>query len=169
MVPVSLRATDHPTNPTGNRVGVLMCNLATQLPAPAQRLEAIRTCMNEGKNSLHTMSRAHVLAMSALGIAPLGMEMLLGHRGPQRPPFNIVISSLAGPSTPLYWNGFRLDTLHPISIPTTGQALNITCTSNDDRIVFGLTSCRNTLPDLQPLLNHLDVELDLLEARGVSG
>ncbi|MBT2266061.1 WS/DGAT/MGAT family O-acyltransferase [Rhodococcus erythropolis] len=169
MVPVSLRATDHPTDPTGNRVGVLMCNLATQLPAPAQRLEAIRTCMNEGKNSLDTMSRAHVLAMSALGIAPLGMEMLLGHRGPQRPPFNIVISSLAGPSTPLYWNGFRLDTLHPISIPTTGQALNITCTSNDDRIVFGLTSCRNTLPDLQPLLNHLDVELDLLEARGVSG
>lgn len=169
MVPVSLRAPDHPTDRTGNRVGVLMCNLATHLPDPAQRLEMIRTCMNQGKDSLHTMSRAHVLAMSALGVAPLGVEVLLGRRGPQRPPFNIVISSLAGPQTPLYWNGFRLDTLHPVSIPTTGQALNITCTSNDDRIVFGLTSCRRTVPDLQPLLDHLENELDLLETGGVSG
>lgn len=168
MAPVSLRATDDPTDRTGNRVGVLMCNLATHLTDPAQRLETIRTCMNEGKDSLHAMSRAHVLAMSALGVAPLGMEMLLGRRGPQRPPFNIVISSLAGPNTPLYWNGFRLDTLHPVSIPTTGQALNITCTSNDDRIVFGLTSCRRTIPDLNPLLDHLENELDLLETCSAS-
>lgn len=168
MVPVSLRAPDTITHsaghtPAGNRVGVLMCNLGTHLPDPADRLETVRTSMREGKTSLHAMSPTQILAMSALAVAPLGAEMLLGRRGPQRPPFNIVISNIAGPPTPLYWNGFRLDTLHPLSIPTTGQALNITATSNDDHLVLGLTSCRRTVPDLNPLLDHLDTALDHLD------
>ncbi|NHU45890.1 WS/DGAT domain-containing protein, partial [Rhodococcus sp. A14] len=57
----------------------------------------------------------------------------------------------------------RLESLYPLSIPTTGQALNITCTSSDDQIVFGLTGCRRTVPDLHPMLDQLDAELDLLE------
>ncbi|EID78263.1 MULTISPECIES: WS/DGAT/MGAT family O-acyltransferase [Rhodococcus] len=166
MVPVSLRPTDTESGggaSGGNRVGVLMCNLATHLPDPGHRLETVRDCMRDGKAALREMSPAQVLAMSALGAAPLGMEMLLGRRGPLRPPFNVVISNVAGPTTPLYWNGARLDALYPLSIPTTGQALNITCTSNDDQIVFGLTGCRRTLPDLNPMLGHLDTELDTLE------
>lgn len=166
MVPVSLRAPETGTGdraPGGNRVGVLMCNLATHLPDPAHRLETVRNCMNEGKAALQAMSPAQVLAMSALGAAPLGVEMFLGRRGPLRPPFNVVISNVAGPRTPLYWNGARLESLYPLSIPTTGQALNITCTSSDDQIVFGLTGCRRTVPDLHPMLDHLDAELDLLE------
>ena len=167
MVPVSLRPTAQPgdavSGGAGNRVVVLMCNLATHLPDPGHRLETIRDCTREGKAALREMSPAQVLAMSALGAAPLGMEMLLGRRGPLRPPFNVVISNVAGPRTPLYWNGARLDALYPLSIPTTGQALNITCTSNDDQIVFGLTGCRRTLPDLNPMLGRLDTELDTLE------
>ena len=166
MVPVSLRPTDtHPddSGSGGNRVGVLMCNLATHLPDAGHRLETVRDCMREGKAALRAMSPAQVLAMSALGTAPLGVEMFLGRRGPLRPPFNVVISNVAGPKTPLFWNGARLDALLPVSIPTTGQALNITCTSSDDQIVFGFTGCRRAVPDLNPMLDHLDTELDSLE------
>ncbi|MBC2894578.1 wax ester/triacylglycerol synthase family O-acyltransferase [Rhodococcus sp. 4CII] len=166
MVPVSLRPNTSGTDSEaagGNRIGVLMCNLATHLPDPAHRLDTVRTCMREGKHALRAMSPTQVLAMSALGAAPLGIEMLLGRRGPQRPPFNLVISSVAGPGTPLYWNGARLDSLYPLSIPVTGQALNITCTSSDDELVFGLTGCRRTVPNLHPMLDHLDTELDALE------
>jgi hypothetical protein len=101
--------------------------------------------------------------MSALGAAPLGLEMLAGRRGPLRPPFNLVISNVAGPASPLYWNGARLDSLYPLSIPVTGQALNITVTSSDDHLVFGLTGCRSAVPNLRPMLDHLDTELDALE------
>ena len=175
MVPVSLRDTDTDTDGRqgsgsgsdsgsgGNRVGVLMCNLATHLPDPGHRLETVRTSMTEGKAALRSMSPAQVLAMSALGAAPLGMEMLLGRRGPLRPPFNVVISNVPGPRTPLYWNGARLDALFPLSIPTTGQALNITATSSDDQIAFGLTGCRRAVPDLHPMLAHLGDELAALE------
>lgn len=165
MVPVSLRAkgTGPDSMAGGNRLGVLMCNLATHLSDPGDRLETVRNCTRDGKAALRAMSPAQVLAMSALGAAPLGMEMLFGRRGRLRPPFNVVISNVAGPKSPLFWNGARLDALFPLSIPTTGQALNITATSSDDQIVFGLTGCRAALGDLTPMLTHLDEELDALE------
>jgi diacylglycerol O-acyltransferase len=163
MVPVSLRGDHASEGGGGNRLGVLMCNLGTHLADAGHRLEAVHTSMGEGKQALRSMSPAQVLAMSALGAAPLAAEMLLGRRGPWRPPFNVVISSVAGPRTPQYWNGARLDGLYPLSIPTDGQALNITVTSTDDEIVFGLTGCRRTVPHLTPILDHLDTELGALE------
>lgn len=168
-VPVSLRGSDTGTDTgsdhgvCGNRLGVLMCNLATDQPAAGDRLETVRTCMREGKAALRAMSATQVLAMSAFGVAPLGIEMLFGRRGQFRPPFNLVISNLAGSKTPLFWNGARLDAIIPLSIPTTGQALNITVTSSDDQIVFGLTGCRAALGDLTPMLTYLDTELSALE------
>jgi diacylglycerol O-acyltransferase len=43
------------------------------------------------------------------------------------------------------------------------MALNITCTSYDGQMDFGLTGCRRTVPRLQRLLPHLDSELTALE------
>jgi diacylglycerol O-acyltransferase len=86
-----------------------------------------------------------------------------------RPPFNLVISNVPGPRSPLYYNGARLDGLYPLSIPVDGQALNITCTSYSDELAFGLTGCRRSVPHLQRLLGHLDDELNALEiAAGVA-
>jgi diacylglycerol O-acyltransferase len=162
MVPVSLREGDRGTH-GGNGVGVLMCNLGTHLPDPAARLDTVRTCMREGKHALAAMSTAQILAMSALGAGPAGASMLFGHNRRLRPPFNLIISNVPGPRSPLYWNGARLDAVYPLSIPVDGQGLNITCTSNDDIISFGITGCRRTVPHLHTLTAHLGHELDALE------
>jgi diacylglycerol O-acyltransferase len=53
--------------------------------------------------------------------------------------------------------------MYPLSIPTSGQALNITCTSYDGHLQFGLTGCRRTLPHLQSMLGGLDDALAGLE------
>lgn len=161
MVPVSLHGERRDAK-AGNKIGVLMCNLATDLADPAGRLAAVSAHMREGKETMRTRSAAQVLAMSALGAAPLALGMF-GLGGPLRPP-NVMISNVAGPRQPLYWNGARLSALYPLSIPVDGQALNITCTSTDDEIAFGLTSCRRALPPLEPMLGHLDDELGALEA-----
>jgi hypothetical protein len=100
--------------------------------------------------------------MSALGAVPLALGMLVGHHGLMRPP-NVMISNVSGSPAPLYWNGARLDALYPLSIPVDGQALNITCTSTDDTIAFGLTGCRHAVPGLGAMTGHLDDELRLLE------
>lgn len=157
MVPVSLRDKGQKSK-AGNDIGVLMCNLATHLTHPTARLETVRDSMREGKDAMRT---AQILAMSALGTAPLALAMY-GLGGMIRPP-NVMISNVPGPRKPLYWNGARLSALYPLSIPVTGQALNITCTSTDDEIAFGLTACRRTLPPLTPLLENLDDELGALE------
>ncbi|MFM1730759.1 wax ester/triacylglycerol synthase family O-acyltransferase [Prescottella soli] len=170
MVPVSLRGErDQPQqigtsgDQSGNRIGTLMCNLGTDLTDPAERLGRIHTSMAEGKAALSSMSTAQILATAALGSAPLALDMLLGHHGPVRPPYNLVISNVPGPNVPLYWNGARLEALYPLSLPLDGQALNITCTSTDDAIAFGLTGCRRAMPQLGRILGGLDAELDALE------
>ncbi|SDD36989.1 acyltransferase, WS/DGAT/MGAT [Rhodococcus tukisamuensis] len=160
MVPVSLRG-EHHENQVGNEIGMLACNLATDLADPVRRLRVVRDSMTEGKAAMRTRSRTQVLAMSALGVAPLALGMF-GVGGPIRPP-NVMISNVPGPAAPLYWNGARLTALYPLSIPVDGQALNITCTSTDDEIAFGLTGCRRALPRLEPMLGHLDDELCALE------
>ncbi|MEU2001517.1 wax ester/triacylglycerol synthase family O-acyltransferase [Rhodococcus sp. NPDC019627] len=162
MVPVSLRNEARESR-TGNDVGLLMCNLATDLADPARRLAAIRSSMLEGKSALRAMNTAQVLALSAISAAPQALTMLLGRSMGMPPPFNVVISNVAGPRTPRYWNGARLDALYPLSIPVDGQALNITCTSRAGDISFGLTGCRRTVPRLLPMLDYLDDELRALE------
>lgn len=170
MVPVALHADGTGSDGGGNAVGLVMCNLGTTEPDPAGRLELVHRSMAQGKRSLEGMSRLQILAMSALGIGALGVYPLLRLDGVARPPFNLVISNLPGPAQPLFWNGARLDGLFPLSIPTDGQALNITCTSYAGQLSFGLTGCRRAVPHLQRLLAHLEHELCALEdAVGVPG
>ena len=80
------------------------------------------------------------------------------------PPYNVVISNIPGPvESPLYWNRSRLLGMYPASIVLNGQALNISVTSYDHQLHFGLTGCRTTVPHLQRLLAHLETSLAELE------
>jgi diacylglycerol O-acyltransferase / wax synthase len=167
MVPVSLHGTRPEgrgggTADAGNKIGSLTCGLATNLADAGDRLAAVQAGMRDGKSALAARSQLQVLAMSALGAAPLALGMLVGHHRLLRPP-NVMISNVSGSPAPLYWNGARLDALYPLSIPVAGQALNITCTSTDDTIAFGLTGCRHAVPGLGAMTGHLDDELRLLE------
>ncbi|SHF48724.1 diacylglycerol O-acyltransferase [Jatrophihabitans endophyticus] len=163
MVPVSLHGDGEGDIDGGNAIGLVTCRLGTDLDDAGERLAAVHRSMTEGKESLSGMSRLQILAMSGIGIAPLGLYPALKLVDTVRPPFNLIISNVPGPRRPLYWNGARLDGLYPLSIPLDGQALNITCTSYTDEVAFGLTGCRRTVPHLQHLLTYLDDELRDLE------
>lgn len=165
-VPVSLRGDEPAGAPDavpGNKIGTLACSLGTHLADPAERLAAVQASMLEGKAALAGRSQVQVLAMSALGTTPLALAMTLGRTpGPLHPP-NVMISNVPGPKEPLYWNGARFDALYPLSVVTDGQALNITCTSVNDQISFGLTGCRRAVPRIDTLADALGRELDLLD------
>src|SRR6478735_3662199 len=170
MVPVGLNAKDSHRASTdgGNAIGSVMCQLGTDLADPVDRLVTIHTSMADGKQALSTMTPTQILAMSALGQAPAILGPMLRVEGVVRPPYNLVISNVPGPRVPHYWNGARLTGTYPLSLAIHGMALNITCTSYDGRLSFGLIGCRRTVPRLQRLLTHLDDELAALEqAAGV--
>jgi WS/DGAT/MGAT family acyltransferase len=161
MTPVSLRGDDDEGG--GNAVGTILCNLATDVDDPADRLMAIRASMLAGKEGLAGLSQLQVTALSAAMLSPFVLSQLPAI-GPLAPPaYNLVISNVPGPKEPLYWNGARLDGMYPLSIPLNGQALNITVTSYAGQVQFGLTGCRRTVPHLQRLLVFLEDALGDLE------
>ena len=165
MVPVGLNAKQSQLASAegGNAVGSIMVKLGTDLADPAARLQSVHDSMRDGKESLSSMTPVQILAMSAVGQAPAILTPLLRMQGIVRPPYNLIISNVPGPRTTHYLNGAQLLGTYPLSIPIDGMALNITCTSYDGNMCFGLTGCRRTLPHLQRLLTHLDDELAALE------
>ena len=162
MTPVSLRADDADED-SSNAVGTMLCNLGTHLPDPGQRLATVHASMLAGKDVLRGRSQLQVTALSAAVMAPLALNSFVALHKLTPPPFNLVISNVPGPKETLYYNGARLEGLYPLSIPTHGQALNITVTSYDGGMQFGLTGCRRSVPRLQRLLVHLEDALTDLE------
>jgi hypothetical protein len=118
------------------------------------------------------MAGRSALQISLFGLAtatgPTAANLLPGFAGRARPAFNLVISNVPGPRSTLYWNGARAVGWYPVSIPTEGNAVNITVVSYADNIEFGLIGCRRSIPHLQRLLDDLEESLRELESAPAS-
>ena len=159
MVPVSL----HDATTQGNQVGMLLANLGTNIADPVKRLKGIIQSTTIAKNRLLKMSRLEKMAHSMVMMVPAAPLMLTGGAR-KHPIFNVVISNVPGPKDTLYLNGARLDEVYPVSIPTAYLALNITITGYGDRLGFGYTACRRSVPNLQRMLDYTDESINELEA-----
>jgi WS/DGAT/MGAT family acyltransferase len=149
MLPVAVRSADDQGG--GNAVGAILASLATDVEDPRKRLDAIVASTTQAKRRLSGLSKQAVIQLSALTMAPTGLQAVTGTLGRVRPQFNVVISNVPGPPHSLYFRGAYLEAVYPLSIPIHGQALNITCTSYDGKLCFGFTGCRDSLPSLQNL------------------
>ncbi|MEV0801245.1 wax ester/triacylglycerol synthase family O-acyltransferase [Kribbella sp. NPDC050281] len=164
MVPVSLRGEAEAPG-GGNALSTLIADLATDEADPEQRIRRIMASTRYAKGVLSELSPLQRLLVGALGFGVAGPAAVLpGVAGRTTPPYNVVISNVPGPAeSPLYWNRSRLLGMYPVSIVLNGQALNISVTSYDHQLHFGLTGCRRTVPHLQRLLTQLEVSLADLE------
>lgn len=161
LVPVSLRRDADET--TGNRIGLIHASLATDIAAPAARLQAIKRSMNYWKHRYRAMSPAQAMAFTAALSMPAGLNFLTRFR-PRQQAFNVVISNIPGPDQALYFGDARLLDIYPISAVAEGQALNISLVSYCDHVTFGLTACRQALPDIQRIPVYIENALCELEA-----
>ncbi|HTY29418.1 MAG TPA: wax ester/triacylglycerol synthase family O-acyltransferase [Mycobacterium sp.] len=162
MVPVNLRTANDADG--GNVASAVLCNLATNVEDPAERLAVIQKSMRDNKTVLSQLPRAEAIAMG-LGttLAPALLSLVPGIGGVTPPSFNLCISNVPGVQHPLYRNGARLDGNYPMSMVVDGQALNITLATSADSLDFGLVGCRRAVPHLQRLLGHLETSLKDLE------
>jgi WS/DGAT/MGAT family acyltransferase len=165
MVPISLalRADSAGGADGGNSVGAIVVNLATDREHGATRLEEIAYSSRQAKKIMGDLTPTQILAFSALQMLPLAMTPVPGFVRYTRPPFNVIISNVPGPKEQMYFNGARLEGMYPVSIVLDGQALNVTLTSRDKYLDFGLIGCRRSVPSLQRLLTHLEASLAELE------
>jgi len=161
MVPVNVRPQGDTSG--GNAVGAILASLATDDDDPRIALQKIIASTKRAKAQLAGMSRNAIIQYSALVLAPMMLAFLPGVAGRFRPAFNVVISNVPGPETPLYFRGWKLDEMYPLSIPFHGYGLNITVQSYAGWLNFGFTGCRDTLPHLQRLAVYAGDALKLLE------
>jgi WS/DGAT/MGAT family acyltransferase len=162
MTPVSLRRGEGDEQSTGNAVGAILASLATNEADPERRLAAIAESTTRAKSILTGLNQLQITALSAGVMLPMAINSLTGLYRYGTLPFNVVISNVPGPRDSLYLQGARLSGLYPLSIPTNGQAMNITATSYADDMGIGLTACRRSVPHVQRMLAGLDNALDEL-------
>ncbi len=161
MLPVNVRPKDDPGG--GNAVGAILASLATDIADPSARLDAIIASTGHAKEQLQGMSKNAIMQYGALLIAPILLSMIPGAAGRVRPAFNVVVSNVPGPETPLYFRGWKLEATYPVSIPFHGHALNITVSGYAGTLGFGFIGCRDAIPHLQRLAVYAGEALDELE------
>ncbi len=173
VCPISVR-TDEEAGETNNRVSAMFTSLATQFDSPADRVASIHETTKGAKGD-HNAIGARFLTDWAEYAAPrtfalasrLYSELNLADR--HRPIHNVVISNVPGPPVPLYYAGAELIAAYPMGPIMEGAGLNITVMSYCDRVDIGFMACRELVPDVWDLPDHVDAAMaELLADAGIS-
>ncbi|MCX6398495.1 MAG: wax ester/triacylglycerol synthase family O-acyltransferase [Propionibacteriales bacterium] len=168
MVPVSVRREGVDFEGAGNAFGAMLCDLGTDRDDSSARLASICAQTRAAKNRFAQMSPAEVLAVSKVIMGGAIISSLTGITALPRQPFNLIISNVPAPNSPLYCNGAEMTDIYPVSMISEAQAMNITLTRYNNLMTFGIVGDRKALPHLQRMLIHLDGALADLE-KAVAG
>lgn len=161
-IPVSVRPKDD--TGTGNAITFIVSTLGTDIADAGERLAAINASVKQAKDHVQSLPRQAMMQYTVMLMAPTILTLLTGVGGRTRPMFNITISNVPGPETPLYFKGAEMVSTYPASIVTHGQALNITCQSYAGFMNFGFTACHTSVPSIQRLAVYTADALAELEA-----
>jgi diacylglycerol O-acyltransferase len=168
-VPISTR-TEEQRGTYGNRVSNMFTTVPADVADPLARLMSIsavnRTAKAQsdalGSDSFEALNEYTPPPVTTL-YARIMSRLRIADR--TRPPINLVISNVPGPSTPLSIAGAQLEAIYSVGPILEGIGLNITMWSYLGQMNFGLLSCRSLLPDLWRLADLLhDSMAELLQA-----
>jgi diacylglycerol O-acyltransferase len=170
-VPVSVPGDENRL--TGNRVSNMFTSLRTDIADPVERLRAIHAVTKSAKE-LHNVLGAEMLQDWTEFTPPrpfaawmrLYSRLRLAER--HRPPINLVVSNVPGPTQPLYVAGARLRAIYSMGPVLEGIGLNITVWSYLDSMNFGLVGCRETMPDIWDLAGNLHEALEELKKAAIA-
>ncbi len=155
QVPVDIRAVAEQQG-GGNQISTLNASCGSDIEDPVARLQAVSKSTSAGKKRLQAMGASLIPeAIEAMGpqitkalynlIYNSASAGLLGKIMPESP--NLVFSNMPGPVDPVYFCGAELiwgTGLGPI-MPNNG--LFIAVSSIRDKMIYGVTACREMLPD----------------------
>ncbi len=149
----------------GNLLTNMVCQLATELEDPIERLKTIQASTAANKALLKEISNRTATYYNFIFHGPSILTMALNVNRHLPPPFNVLISNVPGPRHSMYLNGAKLEGMYPVSFLFDGQALNMTVLSYEDRLQFGLMACRDNVSDVDHLGIYIKEAFDeLVEA-----
>lgn len=162
-VPVSVREESSRAG-GANKVSALFARLGTDIADPVDRLTMMAEANRHAKEH-HKAISADTLQDWAEFAAPrtfgLAMRAYAGLRLAEKHPVvhNLVISNVPGPAVPLYFAGARIDALYPLGPIFHGAGLNVTVISQSGNLHVGAIACRESVPDVDALLQRFPEEL----------
>lgn len=169
-VPVTVRSAGD--DDAGNRVSMILAELALQSADPVQRLLAIHAQTGRAKKR-HGRGKGDVFRQATDLLTSITVPWLLtqlielytrSNLGEQLPPlWNLVISNLPGPKKPLYCAGARVLRLYPFGPAQLGSGLNLTVMSNAGRLCLGAMGCRRMVPDIESIADGFRSEIRQLK------
>ena len=170
QIPVSVR-TGEQAGTYGNRILLMSVPCHTDIADPVERLRVTHDSLADMKER-HKALPAELLQDANHFIPPAVFHRAarLTFRlstGVGRPAWNLVVSNVPGPQSPLYMAGAKLVANYPVSVITDGMGLNITVMSYNGRMDYGIVADRDQMPDVGRLIDWLQDELRALTPGGV--
>ncbi len=153
--------------PEGQRVehiGYTLCSLETNAPSAQTRLDSVSATLMSSLRKLKKLTPLQLrMAATVLISLPSTASAVTGVSDVAPKMFNLTISNLDGPRDKVNWHGAALEAMYPFTVPVDGQALNISALSYADSVLFGITACREQIPDPERLLDYLEEALAEIE------
>jgi diacylglycerol O-acyltransferase len=154
MVPVNLRNGGNGASQLGNKVSSLFVQLPVCEPDPVRRYLVTAGETAELKAGGEARSGAELLALA--GLAPPLLHSVLARSTSGRRLFNLTVTNVPGPRTPLYASGARLEEVLPLVPLAADHALGIAVVSYCGRVFFGLSGDARAAPDLDVLRDGIE-------------
>ena len=162
MCPVSVRDRED-NGGTGNKFGLGLCPLGTDIADPADRLSFIHLAMKNIKKQVTLNGSDAMLAVMGPAIGSTVVLPLLPFSTLLPPSCNMAISNVPGPRDEMYYNGAHLDEMYPVSSVYDGMGLNVTVCSYAGKIGFGYVTDADVMPRIAELLPLTEQALAELE------
>jgi diacylglycerol O-acyltransferase len=154
LVPVSVRHPDQRGH-LDNRVSAILAELPVEIEDPHDRLTEVAIRMRALKDSHEAQVGEQVTGIAdALPPLPLAAFLHVAFRLPHRN-LTTVITNVPGPTHPLYLVGRRMVATYPY-VPI-GDRLRsgVAVTTYDGRLLLGVTSDRDSMPDADVLVTGI--------------
>jgi diacylglycerol O-acyltransferase len=160
LVPVSIRTEDERGN-LGNQLAAMRGPLPVYLEDPVRRLRVVSEQMEGLKRSKQALG-AEVIARFN-DFAPPTLLAQASRINFSTRLFNLIVTNVPGPQTPLYVLGRELQEVFPVAFLPQHHALAVAIMSYNGRVGFGLLADYDSMEDIITVAEGIDESLGELE------
>ena len=166
MVPVNIRdAGDHLS--LGNRITSLFVHLPVAIGDPLGRYNATLEEAESLKRGTQALGGQTLVELA--GAAPPVIHSVLARSLFASRLFNVTVTNVPGRQYPLYAFGAQLREVFPLVPIAAEHAVGIAIFSYNGNVVFGVNADRDTMPDVDVLVEGIEDTLDGMIALAHSG
>ncbi len=153
MVPMNVRSAGEKLA-LGNKISSLFIDLPVCEPDPVRRFRETAARAAALKSDGHSAAGTTAV-LDIAGLAPPIIHSTIAQALYATRLFNVTITNVPGPQQPLYAFGSRLREIQPLVPLAAEHAIGVAIVSYDGEAFFGVVADRDTVPDLDVMLEGI--------------